>query len=119
MERLVFPLSRNLRRTTPLEAEFQATIIEWAEHCKWRCFHVTRVKGHLRNKTAVGFPDLVMVRRATLIFAELKRSAKEQPSPEQKVWLAALRFVATFCLGHLQVYVWRPNDWDEIERVLR
>ena len=63
-----------------------------------------RVNGHLRNENA-GFPDLVMIRRATLIFAELKRRARRAAVTGTKsLKLAALRFVATFCLGHLQVY---------------
>jgi hypothetical protein len=71
-----------------------------------------------------GFPDLVLVRRDRLIFAELK-SAKGRVTPEQALWLADLeachigaqQYVSQ---GHaLEVYVWRPDDIERIAEILR
>ena len=55
-----------------------------------------------------------MVRGERLIFAELKRSARHQPTGPQTAWLAALDQAE-----HVSARVWRPSDWNEIERVLR
>ena len=63
---------------------------------------------------AKGFPDLVLVRGARLIFAELKAGRKpceSLPTPEQKAWLDALRLVA-------ETYLWTPKDWKTIEEIL-
>ena len=61
-----------MSKSTLTEANFQNTVIELAEWHKWRIYHVAKVKGQLRSKTSVGFPDLVLVRRGRLLFAELK-----------------------------------------------
>jgi hypothetical protein len=46
-----------------------------------------------------------------LIAAELK-VASAMPRPEQQAWLDALD------LAGVEVYVWRPTQWPEIEQVL-
>ena len=60
-----------------------------------------------------GYPDLVLVRGNRLIFAELK-SDKGRLSPGQKEWIALLQGIPS-----IEVYVWRPKDWDEIEATLK
>jgi hypothetical protein len=60
-----------------------------------------------------GFPDLVLARPPRVIFAELK-TAKGKLGPEQENWLAAL----TACPG-VEVYVWRPDQLDDIAQILR
>jgi hypothetical protein len=87
----------------------------------WLCYHTWNAKHSAR-----GFPDLVAIKETTrglrLIFAELK-TMKGKVSPEQTVWLNLLARLATAvnaCTGgavSIEVYIWRPSDWDEILEV--
>lgn len=90
---------------------------------KWRTFHDQATNApracpsckaalHLPRNDP-GFPDLLLVRDDVLIIAELKAD-RGRLSPEQKEWLAAFRAVK-----RIAVVVWKPKDWDEIERTLR
>lgn len=82
-----------------------------------------------------GFPDLVLVRARDrrLIFAELKRDG-EYPTPDQARVLTLLSSVEQLPVAPLrpvgvrsvrsdapriEVYIWRPADWPEIEAILR
>ena len=47
-----------------------------------------------------------------LLAAELKRGYDSELRPEQSEWLEALGF-------HIPAYEWRPENWDEIETVLK
>ena len=60
-----------------------------------------------------GFPDLTLLRDKVLLFAELK-SEKGKVSPAQEEWLQGLSLVET-----VDVHLWRPSQWPEIEEVLR
>lgn len=81
----------------------------------WRGYHT-----HRSQHSPAGFPDLVLVRRGYLKFAELKRqSSKAMPTPEQQAWLRDLAEVrdlvdgytsAAGVTGTIGVYVWRPYD---------
>jgi len=74
----------------------------------WRpelCYHTLRSKG-----SQSGFPDRVLV-RDRIIFAELKRD-KGKPTEAQKEWLDALAGAGA------EVYLWRPQDLDEIATIL-
>lgn len=62
------------------------------------------------RKSKTGFPDLLIAGRY-VIFAELKRETGKA-SPEQLGWLAKLETAGA------NVYLWRPSDWPEIQRVL-
>ena len=65
-------------------------------------------------KSDPGFPDLVLAKpRKPVIFAELKREDGLLTS-SQLQWLGILKI----CKGCL-VFVWRPSDWDSIERILK
>lgn len=92
------------------EAQLQDAVIELARMLGWLVYHT-----HDSRHSAAGFPDLVLVRRVRLIFAELK-SATGVMSPDQKVWRDALLETTTN-----EVYVWEPSRWLDgtIERVLR
>ena len=74
----------------------------WREYHPWWSGHSTQ-----------GFPDLTLVRRGRLIFAELKRMDGTL-SWDQTGWLADLEETCA------EVYVWRPDAWSsgEIARVL-
>ena len=93
----------------PLEADFQASVLELAGVHGWLGFHVHNSRG-----SRPGFPDLTLVRGDRLLFAELKRSARHKPTGPQTAWLAALDQATS-----VSAHVWRPTDWPEIEQALR
>jgi hypothetical protein len=108
------------RRLPPLrmkdpetEAGFQAWIVERAGHFGYVAWH-----DHHSRWNDRGLPDLILCRPAKddkpgrLIFAEVK-TERGRVSIEQRAWLAML---AT-CPG-VSVYLWRPSDRPQIERVL-
>lgn len=106
------------------EAEFTKQVIELAQLHHWRIAHFRTVKVQRRNgqvyyETPVqadgaGFPDLLMVHagKRLVVAAELKVE-KRRPSPGQTAWLKA------FQAAGVPSFLWRPSDWDTIEKVLR
>jgi len=101
------------------EAAFTAQVIALARWYKWRVAHfrpamtkrgrwVTAVQGD-----GAGFPDLVLVRNGSLIFAELK-SVNGKVAPNQQEWLKSLSSASG-----VAVYVWKPYEINEIEKVLK
>lgn len=73
----------------------------------WR----TPVEGH------PGYPDLTLARNGTIIFAELK-SETGHVAVAQRAWLHELAGMDPAPGGPL-VVVWRPEDWPQIEAILR
>ena len=88
------------------EKQFMAQVVQLARMCRWKVYHT-----HDSRRSAAGFPDLVCVRGEVVIFAELK-VGKNDPTTEQKDWLTALDRAGQ------RVYLWRPENWKEIEAVL-
>lgn len=107
------------------EAAFQTQVLNLAGYYGWRSYHT-----HDSRRSQAGFPDLVLVRGAELIFAELKTDTGRL-RPEQQEWIAALKHVgrnyrhAIELLeddvadgahdptdGCVDVYLWRPRDFD-------
>jgi len=74
---------------------------------------------HDSRKSEIGFPDLCLARAATatstgrLILAELK-SRDGKVSHEQHIWLDVLAHT----IAGLEVYVWRPSDFNNIVQIL-
>lgn len=101
------PTARAILDRSISEAEWQRTVVEYAERRGWLTFH-----DHDSRRDNAGFPDLVLVRRGRVVFAELKRQ-RGTMRREQETWLAALVVCA------VEVYVWRPSDWDSVEELLR
>lgn len=89
------------------EARFQASVIRYAELMGWRIYHTRDSRGSHK-----GFPDLVLVRRPRVIFAELK-AERGKTRREQMDWLEALDGCG------VEVYVWKPSQQDLIARILR
>ena len=89
------------------ERDLLQQVKDLARLCGWRTYHTLHSRG-----SDAGFPDLVLVRRGRLVFAELK-SDKGKVAPAQSEWLADLGGVRT-----TRAYVWRPDDWPEIEAML-
>ena len=99
------------------ETEFRDKhVIPLAKVLGWRHYFTYR-----STYSPAGFPDLVLVRRDRLVFAELKMQ-KGRLSPLQTDWLHDIRTVArAIQTGNVEVHVWRPADWHsgDIEEVLR
>lgn len=67
-----------------------------------------------------GIPDYIAVRPPRLIFAELKDDVKGL-TPEQADWINLLsecRFSEKNPIG-IEVYLWRPSQFEEIVECLR
>lgn len=88
------------------ENAFQNKIINL---CKWLGLAVYHT--YDSRMSVAGFPDLVIVGRHGVIFAELK-STKGKVSLAQEEWLNRLRQADAL------VFLWRPEDWPEVENRL-
>jgi hypothetical protein len=99
------------------ERQFQSAVIDMAKVFGWRVAHFHDSRRQVKpgvfvgDQAAAGFPDLVMVRRGDVVFAELK-TEKGKVKAEQRSWLEALEE------AHQRVHIWRPRDWSLIEEVL-
>ena len=99
------------------ESHFTDQVIDTAHHYGWRPFHL-RDRESASIVRGRGFPDLVMYRldadsgQTELLAAELKRGYDSELREEQREWLGVLK-------QHIPAYEWRPENWDEIERVLQ
>jgi hypothetical protein len=89
------------------EASFQRQVLDLARLMGFRAYHTWN-----SLHSAAGFPDLVLVRRPRVIFVELK-SERGKVGDDQWAWLDDLKR----CPG-VEVHLWRPSDWPEIEKVL-
>lgn len=103
--------ARTILDATISEKEFQQQVVDAARRLGWRCFHT-----YDSRRSEPGFPDLLCVRDGELIVAELK-SERGRLSPAQQRWIAGFREVQ-YQRG-VRVFVWKPSDWEQIERVLR
>jgi hypothetical protein len=79
----------------------------WADRGGWLVYH-TWDSRHSRP----GFPDLVLVRRDWLRFAELKSNSGQLGNP-QKNWQQALAEVR-----HVETSVWRPREYQLVRNIL-
>lgn len=99
------------------EAAFMRQVTDLATRLGWQWLHVRPMgnsQGVWRTPTfgplGKGWPDLVLIRRGTMIFAELK-TQRGVLSPEQQKVITLLDNI------HL-AYVWRPSDFPQILEVL-
>ena len=93
------------------ERDWQAQVVELAGLCGWMVQHSRPAQIGDRWMTAitgnVGFPDLVLAHKAKgVVFAELKTDSGRVSTP-QKEWRDTLA-------GHVEWYLWRPSDYDEV-----
>lgn len=96
---------RELREEGP--GGFRRQVQGAAVKLGWRAYHT-----HDSRRSDPGFPDLVLVKGARIIFAEIKRETT-RPTPDQVSWMASLDVVPC-----VEVYLWRPSDWDRAGGVL-
>lgn len=116
------------------EKAFQRQVTELAQLLGWHWVHVshspqvnrgivTRYTTPTHGTLGKGWPDLMLIRERDqrLIFAELKSEAGKV-SPEQERVLDVLRALdgrlAAVASPLIEVFVWRPHDIEEIERIL-
>lgn len=88
------------------EKDFLADVIGLAKRNGYLHYHTLDSR-----KCAAGFPDLVIVGKGKLIFAELKVGTNET-SAAQDTWLDELR------LAGVKAVVWRPEHWPSIVEAL-
>lgn len=99
------------------EDSFLDQVLALAKVCGWRRAHFRPAQTKHGWRTAVsgdgkGFPDLLLIRRLRLVVIELKSEAGNT-TREQEEWLSAFDGVPG-----VEVYIFRPSDWHEIERSL-
>lgn len=88
------------------EAEYQAWIVRLARANGWLVYHT-----YNSMKSDKGWPDVVLCKPPRLCIWEVK-SAKGKPTPEQEVWVKALKE----CGEDAQVVY--PCDWRAVEATL-
>lgn len=106
-----------MARQGPTEAEFTRQVLQLAKLRGFRTAHFRPARTARGWRTpcqgqAKGFPDILFVRHSRLFVAELK-VGRGQPTEEQSAWLAAFRAAG------VPAYLWRPENWAQIEEVLR
>ncbi len=99
--------ARQALDTASSERDFQATVMELATLLGWRCYHVPDSR-----RCEAGWPDLALWRPPRFLLAELK-TERGRVSLIQQRTLAELRDCG------LEVHLWRPSMWCEIETILR
>ena len=94
--------------------------IRYARLRHWYVHHDRPARTRDGWRTAIqgdkGFPDFLAVREGRMVIAEFK-DEKGRVSPGQEEWLRRFVEVAASALV-VEVYVWRPSSWPEIERIL-
>jgi len=100
------------------EAQFQKQVTDLATRLGWSWLHIERMgndQGRWRTPTSgplgTGWPDLVLIRRGSLIFAELKAEGKYLTEPQKQV-----RNLLDYTVH--PYYVWRPSDFNQVLEVL-
>lgn len=88
------------------EKAFQEAVIKVAREHGWSEYHTYNSR---RSKS--GWFDLVLVRPPVIIFAELK-SAGGRTTAAQERWIELLRECQQ------RVYVWKPENWEQIRELL-
>ena len=91
-------------------------VIDVAIAYGWYHYHVYHSK-YLGLSTP-GFPDLILL-RDRLIIAEFKKkktikNKRYLPTEAQMRWINRLRKISG-----IEVYIWTPEDMDEIKNILR
>lgn len=101
------------------EAQFQAAVTSLANLRGWAWMHIRpgmnergRYRTPVSGPLGPGWPDLVMVKGERILFVELKAERGKVTGLQEEVLgiLGQAQYV--------EVYVWRPSDWDLILEVL-
>jgi len=84
------------------EKQWQAQVVELAEHAGWTVHHTFDSR-----RSRAGWPDLTLLRAPHLVFVELKTETG-RVSRHQQDTLTLLRACGQ------EAHVWRPSDLDEV-----
>lgn len=101
------------------EAQFQQQVTGLANLRGWEWMHIQpglNERGFYRTPVSgslgAGWPDLVLVKGERILFVELKAEKGKVTGLQEQVLgiLGQARYI--------EVYVWRPSDWETILEVL-
>jgi len=84
-----------------------ASVFKLARMLGWACYHTFDSR-----RSEGGFPDAVMVKRPRVLFVEFK-SDRGKATAAQLAWIGELRACGQ------EVYIWRPSEFEKIQRILR
>lgn len=90
------------------EADWQTTVVQTAEAFGWWWWHDNDPR-----RNAAGWPDLTLIRPPRLVVVELKKETGKLSVAQR-----GLLGLMARCPG-VEVYVWRPSDQRDMERILR
>jgi hypothetical protein len=88
------------------ESDWQRRVTDYCDWLGLKWYH--QPDSRMSNK---GWPDLVIGGPRKAIFVELK-TEKGRVTREQQDWINTLKHSGA------TVFVWRPSDWPEVQRVL-
>lgn len=96
--------------------DWEKVVGQYAQYQGWKVAHFRRAQTSKGWRTPVGFDgkgfvDFVMARER-VVYAELK-TGSGRLSKEQREWRDAIEAAGG------EWYLWKPSDWDEVERTLR
>ena len=108
---------RSNRKYRELESGFQKWVSDLAESCGYLVFHWP----DSRRATESGWPDLTMLGRDHLIFAELKREGAKRSTSQVEVGdrLQRIQSGNPPWEKRVRYFVWQPSDRPEIEEILK
>src|ERR1700744_2909911 len=94
------------------EARVEKAVADFAKLCGCPSY-----PPHDSRRSESGFLDRVFARPPRLLFAEFK-TERGRVSSDQRRWLELLALVAE-ANPHVEVHLWRPSNWGEIQAALR
>ena len=93
------------------EAQWTRQVIDLAKARRWWMYHP-----HDSRRSEAGWPDWTFIRPPRIVFAELKTDRKSSKLTAEQEFVIGL---LTECVRkNLEVYVWRPKDFDDVREVL-
>jgi hypothetical protein len=95
------------------EAQWSELFVEIARIGQWAPRYHTVVSRYSKR----GFLDWQLLKGPRVLNVELK-TEEGKVTPQQQEWIDAWRVVEAATKGLVQVYVWRPSDYDEVVEVL-
>lgn len=107
--------ARDIQLRAITERDWQAKVQIMLTAYGWLWYHAPDNRPGANGRVQAikaGFPDLVAVRGARILYIELKKEIGKT-TPEQDVWHWKLREAGA------EVYVWRPSDSTRVAEVLR
>lgn len=90
------------------EKSWQQQVKDLARLLGWKTYHT-----YDSRRSDPGFPDLILARKKRLVVAELKME-KRRLTASQLFWIDAFKEIPC-----AEVYIWRPSDLDQVQKILR